>query len=347
MDTSDCYRNCQPSVGTGERRIFQSLHDNPYRVNKRRVNAYPNNVFWSNLPHEMSSSINYNDYYSAYSEPLSWGSPSNIINKPQFPSQNGNKIFPSPEMESALQKLMVDFNLAIDHKWNTFTEVDATLFQQDLLKLSNVVRSEFYRESEKLRKNGQNEPTARYDHAIREALENLVSHSQGERWYQRLRKNVGAATFRHIVNILIEFCINAFPINEDQEFEDEVESQQPSEALNEKLVNTAEKYLTSFDIALASRIKPYVMQLNEQDKKEFLSDIDELNEAVEDEILTELMSKASDGDLSAAYGQISQDVVNKVVLRYQDKPWFGRIMDFAGNEVVDTLRGLPKPKSDD
>jgi len=207
--TSDCYRYHRPLFDTKSKRIFRTIYEGPSHISgRRRMNPYRDSV--NNLSDEIYSEsqfVNYNDYYRPYSEPHSWGNPSNNDNNfiPQLPPQGGNKIFPCPELEIILKRLMVNFNLAIDHKWNSFTEIDATLFQQDLLSLTNVIRSEFYREAEKLKKSGYRVPTTTVvQSAIRKSLENLVSHSQGQRWYQRLRKNVGAATFRHIVNSIAE-----------------------------------------------------------------------------------------------------------------------------------------------
>lgn len=110
------------------------------------------------------------------------------------------------------------------------------------------------------------------------------------------------------------------------------------QASDDNLSNLAERYLTAFDVSLASQIKPYVVQLNDRQKEQFLKDIEELNDAIEDEILTELYKKASEDDgenedISALYGKISKEVVDRVLAKNQEKPWLSRIMTFASNEI--------------
>lgn len=128
-------------------------------------------------------------------------------------------------------------------------------------------------------------------------------------------------------------------VNPEEEFQDDVQQQLPEEKRDEELIKFAEKYLTAFDLSLATKLKPYVQQLEEKGKQQFLKDVAELNDAIEDEILVEMLEKLKDNSweslegLASLYGKISKDVVDKVVARYQDKPWLTRIMSFAGNEI--------------
>lgn len=111
-------------------------------------------------------------------------------------------------------------------------------------------------------------------------------------------------------------------------------------------VGLAERYLTAFDMSLASKIKPYVMQLDEQQKQQFLKDIEKLNDAIEDEILNELMERQTSEaggdseDMVAAYGGISKSAVNRVVLKNQNEPWLSRVMNFAGSEIQSSIQNF-------
>lgn len=139
--------------------------------------------------------------------PKSWGRPSNKF--PQHPleipsyTHTANNFYPCPKLENALKKTQVKFNLAVDHKWNGLTAVEAELFKEDLASLCTVIRSDFHRATDKLRKYGGFSNCAEEDifhKGVRKALEGLVASSQDRGWYKRLRWFVGSHNFHHIIN---------------------------------------------------------------------------------------------------------------------------------------------------
>lgn len=144
--------------------------------------------------------------------------------------------------------------------------------------------------------------------------------------------------------LLLVSCAFAFPQNFDLSVqEDELPS---TKAFGQQVAELAERYLTEFDVTLASKIKPYVTQLNEKQQDQFLKDIKELNEAIEEEILTELVEKMSsegseeNDDVEGMYGSIAKKVIDRTMAKNQNKLWLSRLMNFAGNEVKDTARKL-------
>lgn len=142
-----------------------------------------------------------------YSSPElnSWGSPSSD-SYPQYPPVYSSNIFPCPKLEKALHQAKLNFNLAADSKWHGLSQMEATLFRDDLTTLSNVIWSDFQRASEKLRKSGQFSCARQesFYEAVSSALEDFIVESQHRDWYKRLRWFVGADTFRHIVNSIAE-----------------------------------------------------------------------------------------------------------------------------------------------
>lgn len=159
-------------------------------------NNYPINVIQNKL---ISDYFDHGSDSTNSQGSFSWGNPQHP--SAPYPHKH-NIIFPCVKLEKALQKVKLNFNLAVDHKWNYLTGMEAKIFKQDLTVLCNVIRSNFHRASETLRKSGQFscESHENYHRTVGSALEALVSSSQDTRWYRRLRKFVGADAFHLIVN---------------------------------------------------------------------------------------------------------------------------------------------------
>ncbi len=185
-------------------------HGSSYRYHNRgnAHNDYTSHVNCNNnYPRSVTQNKLINDYFDDGSGStnsqgsFSWGNPQHPSAAPYYPHKD-NFIFPCVKLEKALQKVKLNFNLAVDHKWNYLTKMEATIFKQDLTVLCNVIRSNFHRASETLRKSGQLscESHENYHRTVGSALEALISSSQDTRWYRRLRKFAGADAFHLIVN---------------------------------------------------------------------------------------------------------------------------------------------------
>lgn len=111
------------------------------------------------------------------------------------------------------------------------------------------------------------------------------------------------------------------------------------------LIQLAERYMTSFDLTLAKQIKPYVQKLRAKERNQFLKDVEELNEAIENEVLSDLVTakldnSQTDMDLSRRYGEISRRAIKRIIEQYKKRPWMERLMDFAGNEIDASLQEI-------